>query len=74
MALAVKRMVDLSLHAKRVLIREDLNTPITDGVITNDKRIRAALPTIELALDRGARVLLMSHLGRPEEGRFDERF
>ena len=74
MALAVKRMVDLQLHAKRVLIREDLNTPIADGVITNDKRIRAALPTIELALDRGARVLLMSHLGRPEEGRFDERF
>ena len=74
MALAVKRMVDVPLEGKRVLIREDLNTPIADGVITNDKRIRAALPTIKLALDRGARVMLMSHLGRPEEGRFDERF
>lgn len=74
MALAVKRMVDLPLDGRRVLIREDLNTPITDGAITNDKRIRAALPTIEFAISHGARVMLMSHLGRPEEGRFSEEF
>ena len=74
MALAVKRMTDIPLEGKRVLIREDLNTPITNGVITSDKRIRAALPTIELAIDQGARVVLMSHLGRPEEGSFTEKF
>ena len=74
MALAVKRMTDIPLEGKRVLIREDLNTPITNGVITSDKRIRAALPTIELAIDQGARVVLMSHLGRPEEGSFTKKF
>ena len=74
MALAVKRMTDIPLEGKRVLIREDLNTPIKNGVITSDKRIRAALPTIELAIDQGARVILMSHLGRPEEGNFTKKF
>ena len=62
------RMQDVELTGKRVLIREDLNVPIKDGVITSDARIRAALPTIRQALAAGARVLVMSHLGRPEEG------
>lgn len=66
------RMVDLDLKGKRVLIREDLNVPVKDGVITSDARIRASLPTIEHAMHAGARVLVMSHLGRPEEGMFDE--
>ncbi|MCY3732604.1 MAG: phosphoglycerate kinase, partial [Rhodospirillaceae bacterium] len=73
MALAVKRMTDLPLRGKRVLIREDLNAPIRDGTITSDKRLRAALPTIRLAIDKGARVIMMSHLGRPREGRPEQR-
>ncbi len=67
----VLRMTDLDLAGKRVLIREDLNVPVKDGVITSDARIRAALPTLRLALERGARVLIMSHLGRPKEGEHD---
>ena len=70
----VKRMVDLPLADRRILIREDLNAPIEDGAVVSDVRLQAALPTIELALQRRARVLLMSHLGRPEEGRFNEKF
>ena len=61
-------MSDLDLAGKRVLIREDLNVPVADGQVTSDARIRAALPTLQLAIDRGARVLVMSHLGRPKEG------
>jgi phosphoglycerate kinase len=65
------RMVDLNLAGKRVLIREDLNVPVQQGVVTSDARIRAALPTLRLALEAGARVIVLSHLGRPEEGKFD---
>jgi len=62
------RMEELELKDKRVLIREDLNVSVDNGVIANDTRIRAAIPTIKLALAAGAKVLLMSHLGRPVEG------
>lgn len=66
--MAVLRMTDLDLRGKRVLIREDLNVPVEDGVITSDARIRAALPTLRVAADAGARVIVLSHLGRPKEG------
>ena len=62
-------MADLDLAGKRVLIREDLNVPIKDGKITSDARIRAALPTIRMALEQQAHVLILSHLGRPKEGK-----
>ena len=62
------RMADLDLAGKRVLIREDLNVPVKDGVITSEQRITAALPTIRLALEKGAAVMVTSHLGRPKEG------
>ena len=62
------KMAGLELAGKRVLIREDLNVPIKGGVVTSDARIRAALPTIQAALAARAHVLVMSHLGRPEEG------
>lgn len=74
MTLAVIKMTDLDLAGKRVLIREDLNVPIKDGKISSDARIRAALPTLQYALNAGARVLVMSHLGRPVEGEFDLQF
>lgn len=70
----VKKMSDLKLKGKRVLIREDLNVPLKNGVITSDLRVKAALPTIEAALKAGAQVMIMSHLGRPTEGTFEEQF
>jgi phosphoglycerate kinase len=68
------RMENLDLAGKRVMIREDLNVPVADGRVTSDARIRAALPTIRLALEQGAAVLLLSHLGRPVEGESDPAF
>ncbi len=67
-------MASLDLRDKRVLIREDLNVPIQDGVVSSDARIRASLPTLQAALSARARVLVMSHLGRPEEGKYAEEF
>src|SRR5215469_355705 len=69
----VVRMADTDLRNKRVLIREDLNVPVHEGVVTSDARIRAAVPTIRYALDQHARVFILSHLGRPEEGKYDEQ-
>lgn len=67
------KMTDLDLAGKRVLIREDLNVPLQAGVISDDTRIRASLPGIRHALSKGARLMLVSHLGRPTEGQFDEK-
>ncbi len=72
--MAIALLQDLDIKGKRVVIREDLNVPMKDGVITSDKRIRAVLPTIRLALEKGAGVVLLSHLGRPTEGQFEEKF
>lgn len=65
------RMTDLDLAGKRVLIREDLNSPVHNGRVTSDERIKASLPTIRAALEAGGRVAIMAHLGRPDEGRVD---
>ncbi|UGB37583.1 phosphoglycerate kinase [Frateuria soli] len=69
--MSITRMSDLELRGKRVLIREDLNVPIDEGRITSTQRLDAALPTIEAARDAGAKVMVLSHLGRPKEGQFD---
>lgn len=70
--MSIKRMTDLHLSGKRVLIREDLNVPVKNGKVTSDLRIQASLPTIQQALSAGAAVILLSHLGRPEEGVYSE--
>jgi phosphoglycerate kinase len=70
--MSIQRMVDLDLSGKRVLIRQDLNVPVKNGVVTSDLRIQASVPTIEIALAAGAAVMLLSHLGRPIEGQYDE--
>jgi phosphoglycerate kinase len=67
-------MTDLDLAGQRVLIREDLNVPVQEGEITSDARLQAALPTIKLALEAGAKVMVMSHLGRPTEGEYDAKY
>lgn len=72
--MSVIKMVDLDLAGKRVLIRQDLNVPVKDGKVTSDARIRASLPTIQKALAAGAKVMIMSHLGRPVEGEYAEAF
>jgi phosphoglycerate kinase len=72
--MAVIKMSAIELSGKRVLIREDLNVPVADGVVTSDARIRAALPTVKAALDANAAVMLMSHLGRPTEGQPEDKF
>jgi phosphoglycerate kinase len=66
--MSILKMTELDLAGKRVLIRQDLNVPVKDGVVTSDARIRASLPTIKAALKQGAKVMIMSHLGRPTEG------
>ncbi len=72
--MTVLSMMDLDLKGKRVLIREDLNVPVKDGKVTSDARIRASLPTIQQAMAGGAKVIVMSHLGRPTEGEYAEEF
>jgi len=72
--MSVIKMTDLDLAGKRVLIRQDLNVPLKDGKVTSDKRIRASLPTIEHCIKAGAKVMIMSHLGRPTEGEYAEEF
>ena len=71
--MTVISMADLDLTNQRVLIREDLNVPVKEGRVTSAKRIQAALPTIQLALDKGAKVMILSHRGRPDEGEFDQQ-
>ena len=68
------RMDELDLNGQRVMIREDFNVPLDAGRVTSDARLRAALPTIRMALERGAAVILLSHLGRPVEGQYDEQY
>lgn len=72
--MSVIKMTDLDLAGKRVFIRADLNVPVKEGKVTSDARIRASLPTIELALKQGAKVMVTSHLGRPTEGEYNEEF
>ncbi len=72
--MTVINMHDLDLSGKRVLIRQDLNVPIKDGKVSSDARIRASVPTIQQAHAAGAAVILMSHIGRPKEGVYDEEF
>ncbi len=70
--MSIQNMIDLDLSGKRVLIRQDLNVPVKNGEVTSDIRIQASIPTIEKALAAGAAVMVLSHLGRPVEGEYDE--
>ena len=72
--MSITKMTDLDLSGKRVLIRQDLNVPVKDGKVTSDARIRASLPTVQKALEAGAAVMVMSHLGRPTEGEYADEF
>ncbi|WP_088329883.1 phosphoglycerate kinase [Lacimicrobium sp. SS2-24] len=72
--MSVLKMSELDLKGKRVLIRQDLNVPVKEGKVTSDARIKASLPTLKAALDAGARVMVMSHLGRPTEGQFEAQY
>lgn len=72
--MSIKAMRELDLKGKKVLIRQDLNVPVEDGVITSDARLRASIPTINQALKMGAAVMVMSHLGRPTEGEFESKY
>jgi len=72
--MSILKMADLDLAGKKVLIRQDLNVPVKDGKVTSDARIKASLPTIKAAVDAGAKVMVMSHLGRPEEGQYSDEF
>jgi len=72
--MSIIKMTDLDLKGKRVLIREDLNVPIVDGEVGDDTRIRASLPTMKHAMDAGAKVMVMAHLGRPTEGEYEDKF
>ncbi|WP_367674349.1 phosphoglycerate kinase [Buchnera aphidicola] len=71
---SIKHMTEVDLHNKTVLIRVDFNVPIQDNKILSDDRIKASIPTIKLALKKNARVIIMSHLGRPKEGIYEEKF
>lgn len=72
--MSVLKMTDLDLKGKRVLVRADLNVPVKDGKVTSDARIVATMPTIKLALQKGAKLMITSHLGRPTEGEYNEEF
>ena len=72
--MSVTKMTDLDLAGKRVLIRQDLNVPVNNGVVTSDQRIKASLPTIRHCIDSGAQLMIMSHLGRPTEGKPEEQY
>ncbi|MFY9973884.1 MAG: phosphoglycerate kinase, partial [Chromatiaceae bacterium] len=70
--MSFNKLADLDLAGKRVLIRSDLNVPVKNGKVTSDARISASMPTFKHCLDAGAKVMVMSHLGRPEEGVYSE--
>jgi phosphoglycerate kinase len=72
--MSILKMTDLDLVGKRVLIRQDLNVPVKDGKVSSDARIKASLPTLQLAIKAGAKVMVMSHLGRPTEGEYAEEY
>ena len=73
-SMQVTKLVDLDLRGKRVLIRQDLNVPVKNGIVTSDQRIKASLPTIQYCIDAGAQLMIMSHLGRPTEGEVEDQY